>query len=204
MKNKTLIFLLSGLLTACAATPPTNFYLLEARNTTTVTPNLAITKKMLIGIGPLSLPALVNRKQIVTRQENNSIEMAEFHQWAEPLTDNVLSVLSKNITAQHPNAIIKAYPWSAYGNMDYHIIIDITRFDSQLGKTANFEASWAIMNEKDHSIIHNGQTNLQQSLHDASYQSVVLALNKLLNDFSEQLSLALHQVPLGVKLESAP
>lgn len=197
------MLLCSGLLTACAATPPTNFYLLEAQ-----TPSLTSTstgvKKTLIGIGPLSLPALVDRRQIVTRKENNSIQLAEFHQWATPLKDNVLTVLSKNIAAQQANALVRTYPWSAYGDMDYRVIIDISRFDSQLGKSATLEASWAIMAEKNHTIINNGQTNIQQALHDDSYQSAVLALNKLLNDFSQQLSVALHQVQQNTKANSEP
>jgi uncharacterized lipoprotein YmbA len=187
------LLLMSCLLTACAASPPTHFYVLESQSPAPVT-HTNTTKKALIGIGPLTLPTLVDRKQIVTRSEHNSIQVAEFHQWAMPLKDNVLDVLSKSIAAQQPNAIVKAYPWGAYGEMDYRVIIDISRFDSQLGKSANMEASWAIMEEKTHTIISNGQANSKQPLHDVSYDSAVFALNQLLNEFSQQLSLALHQV----------
>ena len=189
----SIALVLGSLLTACA-TPPTQFYQLEATSPPLVT-STTTAKKMLIGIGPLSLPALVDRKQIVTRGANNAIQLAEFHQWATPLQDNVLNVLSKNIAAQQSNAIVRSYPWSVYGEMDYRVIIDISRFDSQLGKSANLEASWVIMSEKNHTIISNGQTNIQQLLHDERYDSAVLALNKLLSELSQQLSLALHQVP---------
>ena len=189
----SIALVLGSLLTACA-TPPTQFYQLEATSPPLVT-STTTAKKMLIGIGPLSLPALVDRKQIVTRGANNAIQLAEFHQWATPLQDNVLNVLSKNIAAQQSNAIVRSYPWSVYGEMDYRVIIDISRFDSQLGKSANLQASWVIMSEKNHTIISNGQTNIQQLLHDERYDSAVLALNKLLSELSQQLSLALHQVP---------
>jgi uncharacterized protein len=184
----------SLLLMACAPTPPTNFYMLEALNQPVGTSS-TVAKKRLIGIGPLSLPALVDRKQMVTRDENNTIQLAEFHQWAAPLNDNVLSVLRKNVAVLQPNAIVRAYPWSVYGEMDYRVIIDISRFDSQLGKSANLEANWAIMEEKNHTIISNGQTNIQQALNDANYSTVVQAQNKLLSEFSRQLSAALQQLP---------
>lgn len=190
--NGCIALMFGSLLTACA-TPPTQFYQLE---TTSPPPATSTThaKKILIGIGPLSLPALVDRKQIVTRGANNAIQLAEFHQWATPLQDNVLNVLSKNIAARQSNAIVRSYPWSVYGEMDYRVIIDISRFDSQLGKSANLEASWAIMSEKNHTIISNGQTNIEQRMNDASYNSAVSALNKLLDTFSQQVSAALHQV----------
>lgn len=193
--KKLLGLCIASLLTACASTPPTNFYVLEALSQSSA--SVVNTKKPLIGIGPLTLPALLERRQIVTRKDNNTIQIAEFHQWAAPLRDNILAVLSKNIAAQQPNAIVKSYPWNVYGEMDYRVIIDISRFDSQLGKSATLEASWAIMAEKNHTILHNGQTKIQQPLNDANYESVVLALNKLLNELSQQLAVALRQLPLN-------
>ena len=190
--NRFILLCVSALLSACASTP-TNFYTLESQSRPPAVTTIASAKKLLIGIGPLTLPALLDRKGIVTRAENNSVQIAEFDQWAAPLQNNVIVVLSKNVATLQPNAIVRAYPWSVYGNVDYRVIIDITRFDTQLGKSANLEASWAIMEEKNHTIISNGQTKLQQPLNDASYNSAAQGLSKLLSELSQQLSLALVQ-----------
>ena len=192
--NRLILLSVSALLTACASTP-TNFYTLESLSRPPAATTTASAKKLLIGIGPLTLPALLDRKGIVTRAENNSVQIAEFDQWAAPLQNNVIAVLSKNVAALQPDAIVRAYPWSVYGNVDYRVIIDITRFDTQLGKSANLEASWAIMEEKNHTIVGNGQTKLQQPLNDPSYNSAAQGLSKLLSDLSQQLSMALVQVP---------
>ena len=191
--NRFILLCVSALLSACASTP-TNFYTLESQSRPPAVTTIASAKKLLIGIGPLTLPALLDRKGIVTRAENNSVQIAEFDQWAAPLQNNVIAVLSKNVATLQPNAIVRAYPWSVYGNVDYRVIIDITRFDMQLGKSANLEASWAIMEEKNHTIVSNGQTKLQQPLNDASYNSAAQGLSKLLSEFSQKLSLALVQV----------
>ena len=190
--NRFILLCVSALLSACASTP-TNFYTLESQSRPPAVTTTASAKKLLIGIGPLTLPALLDRKGIVTRAENNSVQIAEFDQWAAPLKDTVIAVLSKNVATLQPNAIVRAYPWSVYGNVDYRVIIDINRFDTQLGKSANLEASWAIMEEKNHTIISNGQTKLQQPLNDASYNSAAQGLSKLLSELSQQLSLALVQ-----------
>ncbi|MEI6335020.1 MAG: PqiC family protein [Methylococcaceae bacterium] len=184
---------LIGLLSACA-TPSTHFYTLESQSRPPAITNATSTKKMLLGIGPLSLPALLDRRQIVTRTENNTIQLAEFEQWAAPLKDNVLAVLSKNVATLQPNAIVRAYPWSVYGDVDYRVIVDISRFDTQLGKSVNLEASWAIMEEKNHTIVSNGQANIKQPLNDPSYNSAAQALSQLLSQLSQQIALALVQV----------
>ena len=191
--NRFILLCLSALLTACASAP-TNFYTLEAQSRPPVATSTSNAKKPLIGIGPLSMPALLDRRGIVTRAENNSVQIAEFDQWAAPLKDNVIAVLSKNVAILQPNAIVRAYPWSPYGDVNYRVIVDISRFDTQLGKSVNLEASWAIMEEKNHTIVSNGQTKLQQPLNDASYNSAAQGLSKLLSELSQQLSLALVQV----------
>ena len=191
--NRFIMLCVSALLTACASTP-TNFYTLESQSRPPAVTTKTGATKPLIGIGPLSLPALLDRRGIVTRSENNSVQIAEFDQWAAPLQNNVIAVLSKNVATLQPNAIVRAYPWSVYGNVDYRVIIDISRFDTQLGKSANLEASWAIMEEKNHTIVSNGQTKLEQRLSETSYNSAAQALSKLLSEFSQQLSMALVQV----------
>ena len=192
--NRFILLCASGLLGACASAP-TNFYTLEAQSRSPVATSTSNAKKPLIGIGPLSIPALLDRRGIVTRAENNSVQIAEFDQWAAPLKDNVIAVLSKNVATLQPNAIIRSYPWGVYGNVDYRVIIDISRFDTQLGKSVNLEASWAIMEEKKHTIVSNGQAKIEQLLNDASYNSAAQGLSKLLSELSQQLSLAIVQIP---------
>ena len=192
--EKTLLGLCAVLIAACSSTPATQFYVLQALSSPT-TQTITTEKKPLIGVGPLTLPIVLARTQIVTQKADNNIEMADFHQWAAPLQENIIAVLSKNIATLQPNALVKAYPWSAYGNMDYRIIIDITRFDSQLGQSATLEASWSIMEEKKHTIIHSGQTKISKPLADASYGSVARAFSSLLAEFSQQLALAVNHLP---------
>jgi len=179
------------LISACAATPPTNFYVLEALSQ--APPALSDTaKKRLIGIGPITLPALLERQQIVTRAENNSVQIAEFHQWAEPVKDNVAQVLMQNLSRLQSLDIFRTYPWSAYGTVNYRVIIDIVRLDTQPGKSANLEAAWAIMDEKNHSIITNGQSRIEQALTEDSYPAAARALSQVLSEFSRELAQALQ------------
>lgn len=192
--NRFILLCVSGLLSACASTPPTNFYTLDSQSQSPGITASTLEKKSLIGIGPLSLPALLDRDQIVTRTDNNGIALAEFHQWAAPLKENVIAVLRENITSLQPNSIVRTYPWSAYGNVDYRVIVDITRFDIRLGQLVNLDANWAIMQEQNHTIVSNGQAKFEQPLKDASYPSAASGLSNLLGQLSQQIAVSLHQV----------
>ncbi len=191
----TVLGILACTLPSCT-TPPTQFYVLEPLSEP-VPPSLATSQKRQIGIGPVSLPALLARKQIVTRLPDNSVQIAEFHQWATPLKDNVAQVLTHNLAALQTNDLIRAYPWSAYGTVDYRIIIDITQFDTHPEQSVNLEANWAIMNEKDHSLLGNGHSKIEHPLKDPSYPATVKALNKILGEFSQELALALDKMTVS-------
>jgi uncharacterized lipoprotein YmbA len=181
------------LLSACLSTPPTHFYILEPLSEP---PPLSSTtvKKRLIGIGPVSIPTLLERKQIVTRLPDNSIKIAEFHQWASPLKDNVAQVLTHNLATLQTGDLIRTYPWSAYGAVDFRVIIDIIKFDTRPEQAVNLEANWAIMNEKTHTLISNGHTKIEHRLDDPSYPSAVKALNNTLSEFSKELSVELGKI----------
>lgn len=188
-----MLLLISALLSACLSAPSTNFYVLESLSEPSASTGEAI-KKRLIGVGPISMPALLERKQIVTRLPDNSIQIAEFHQWASPLKDNITQVLTHNLANLQPNDIIRAYPWIAYGAVDYRIIVDIIRFDTTPEQTVNLEANWAIMDEKTHTLLNNGRSKIEHTLDDPSYPGTVKALNKILSEFSQELSLALGNI----------
>jgi uncharacterized lipoprotein YmbA len=196
MRMKISNWILTGsllLLSACASTPPTSFYVLEPLGKPSASA-ISAEKKHLIGVGPISIPALIERQKIVTRTAANGVEIAEFHQWASPLKENITQVLTHNLSLLMPDDVVRSYPWGAFGSVDYRIIVDVVRFDTQPGKLANLETSWAIMNEKNHQILTHGRSRIEQPLSDTSYAGTVHALSALLGEFSRELSLALVKI----------
>ncbi|CAA9889966.1 conserved exported hypothetical protein [Candidatus Methylobacter favarea] len=193
LKGLLLPSMIGALLSACASTPSTNFYVLEPLSGLTPSVTKSVNKP-LIGIGPVSMPALLDRKQIVTRTQNGSVQIAEFHQWASPLKENVVQALTHNLAALRPDYLVRTYPWSAFGSVNYRIIVDILRFDTNPGKSVNLEANWAIMDEKKQALISNGHSEIEHPFSDASYPGAVNALSEILSEFSRELSLEIGQI----------
>ncbi len=191
--NILLAAIIMTLATACTSAPPTTFYVLETQSAAPVQVANE-TKKTVIGIGPVTIPALLERRQIITRTDLNTVNIAEFHQWAAPLRETITQVLTQNLASLQSQQIIRAYPWSAYGPVNYRVNIDIDRFDTQPGQSVNLEARWAIMDEKTHSIVTNQQTHIKKPLADTSYPATVRALSSALAELSQALSVALNQL----------
>ncbi len=190
MKKVVLASLL--FLQGCASVSPTHFYNLEA--------NLSITpsqrsehlnqadKKPLIGIAQISLPSVLERKQIVTRDAQGKLNLSEQNQWATLLKQNMTEVLAKNLAMRNTEFWFKAYPWSLLGMVDYRLVIDVTRLDIVLGKTIDFSIDWTLLNEKTHTVLKHNSIDLTQPLADSDYSTAVLGLNQLLSQLSEKLN----------------
>ncbi len=184
MKKLVLSSLL--ILHGCATTPPTQFYSLEALTQSTTTQS--IDKKPLIGIAQISLPSALERKQIVTRDTQGQLHLAEQHQWAALLKQNMTEVLAKNLATQHPTFWFKAYPWSLLGMVDYRLVIDVTQLDIVLGKSIHFSVDWTLLNEKTHAVLKHSSIDLNQPLVGENYAVAVHAINLLLVQLSEKLT----------------
>jgi uncharacterized protein len=189
--------ILAMLFSACTSAPPVQFYVLEPISQSAPSPTKTF-KQRTIGIGPVSIPALLEHKKIVTRLSDNTVQIAAFEQWASPLQDNLLQALTRNLSSLQPGNIFRAYPWSAHGTVDLQIIVDIIRFDTTPGESANLEANWTIKNETTLNILKSGHSLIQRPLPDSSYPGAVRALSKILGELSQELSLAL------IKLETQP
>lgn len=184
--------MLSLALVACSGTPPPQFYTLDAQLQPSAASINMSQQSRVIGIGPIALPVLLNRKAIVTRGAQQSVQVSETQQWAEPLLDNITRVVARNIATLNPKAILHGYPWTAFGAVDTRIVIEITRFEAEAGKAVYFDAVWSIKAERQDQILKQGHSQLQRPLHTPDTAEMVAQMNAILAAFSQELSQALN------------
>jgi len=87
IKSYLLPWILSvGLLAGCAGTTQhTRFLVLSPQTPETLGGQASPTAGLSIGLGPIKIPDILDRPQIVTRIDNNRLQLAEFHHWAGQL-----------------------------------------------------------------------------------------------------------------------
>src|SRR6266702_4452442 len=50
-----------------------------------------------VSIGPVSLPEIVDRTQLVIQLKGNKVDILEFHRWAEPLKSQMPRLMADNV-----------------------------------------------------------------------------------------------------------
>jgi uncharacterized lipoprotein YmbA len=180
----------------CASTTqPSKFYVLSALTqpeaTTQVTTSDA---DMLIGIGPITLPAYLNRSQIVTRPSENELKLAEFHLWAEPLKENISRVLMESLSNLLNTNRIVTYPWRASISVAYQITLDVVRFDVGSDEDAVMNVYWTVYDKDGKEELFKKKSIFRESVGSKDYHSIVAAQNRTLMEFSREIASTIKKI----------
>ncbi len=190
-----LLFALSALLlTGCARSQPIAWYQLDAAASQKTAGAMAA-HRMSIGLGPLVLPEVVNRQQIVTRSGTSRLELADRHRWAEPLQDNIARVIRENLAVLLGTEQVIAYPWSRDTGVDYQIAIEIVRFEGEGLAQARLEALWSVLNREGKAVVPQRRSRLEVPAATADHEGLVVALNKALYRLSLEMAAELARMP---------
>ena len=129
-------------LAGCGSSPKVNFYALSSA----AAPERAAAGAAygVVAIGPVTVPEMIDRPQIVTRAAANQVTLDEFAQWAEPLKGQIPRIIAANLTQLLDGAYVIAYPQSANVPADYKVDINVQRFESSLGDAAAIEVLWLV------------------------------------------------------------
>ena len=190
--NKRILFLsimFSGilLLSACGTTQQSNFYQFEE----SINPALSgVEKGAVIGIGLIQLPEYIDRPQIVTRKSAYLLNIAEFERWAEPLNESVTRLLVMNISNHlNSNRVYWLPRQDRNFPLEIRIVIDIGRFDGQLGKDVALESRWTIFDKKNKPLLTKVSL-IKEKVQGESYEDLVIAMNQALKTLGAEISAA--------------
>ena len=86
------VCILAAVLTGCGSTPPSRFYTLSAaRGAAAASSNISVI------VGPVAVPAVVDRPQIVVDIGPNQVRLEEFDRWAAPLQNSIARAVADNL-----------------------------------------------------------------------------------------------------------
>lgn len=95
-----------------------------------------------VGVGPASLPAYLDRPQMVMRPAPDQIEISEFDQWGEPLRDGITRVVAVNLVRLLPESLIVTFPWRSTEKIRYQVILEVVQMDGPAGGNVALDVRW--------------------------------------------------------------
>lgn len=130
--------LLAGLLAACGSSPRNDYYRLTA-NTTAIPTGSSPS----LGVGPIEIPAYLDREQLVYALDGNQLQLAPAAHWAEPLDAGVGRVLALNLAGRLDTQNVRSFPWHPQRAPDYGVRINVLTLDAGADE-ARLTTEWLV------------------------------------------------------------
>jgi uncharacterized lipoprotein YmbA len=196
-----LVLFIAVLLAGCGGGPtPVEFYTLNSLNGMPQQANPAdADQNIAIGIGPVKIPKILDRPQIVTRTGPNKIKVDEFHRWAGPLGTEIAQVLAENISLLLATDQVAVYPWEVDFKPQYRIALDIRYFEGQLGENVFLDVVWRVSDQANQKILATKSSVINETLASADYEALVAAKSQAIAQLSREIAQEIRKLQAGGK-----
>ena len=138
-------------------------------------------------VGPVSVPAYLDRDQIISRQSGAEITVFDFDHWAEPLSNNLKRVLITNLSLLLGSDEIYDFDRRNPITTEYQLEVDVFRFDFNEDGKVVLLAFWTILNERGE-VLRREKTILEASSSGENISSRVAAQNVVISDLSRKIA----------------
>ena len=187
-----LLFALAVLGAGCASTP-SKFYTLSP----TAEPGEA-TESYSVAVGPVHIPPMVDRPQVVVNTGPNQVAIDEFNRWASPLQSEIARVVAENLARKLGTRMVSVFPQGTSTGASYRVMIDVIRFESAPGKSVNLDCIWNVRGAKEKSF-RSGRTTVSEAVADGSTAGMVAAHSRALGRLSGEIAEAIQDLQRGGK-----
>jgi uncharacterized lipoprotein YmbA len=157
-------------LAACTSTP-TRFYTLAA----VAPPSAAASPAPIsISVGPISIPPLVDRPEIVVFTGPNEVRLAEAHQWAAPLASQLSRAVAQNLVVLLGTPTVTLFPQTSAADAQFRAAVEVQRFESRAGEVAVLDAVWTVRRIHD-GTSRTGRTTVREPVEGPGYEALAAA-----------------------------
>lgn len=179
--------------TACSPkSRPANFYLLQPVSAAVAVAEETSVGGNIVGVGPVDIPAYLDRPQIVTEGTGAKLRLDEFQRWAEPLRENFSRVLAENLSVLLPSSHIVLFPWNRAITPDYQVEIQIIRFQANEAGVSELKAHWNILRGNQPLLLK--EFKVRKPVAGNDFTARVEALSLALGDFSQEIARELQSL----------
>lgn len=188
------LLLLAVALAACTSTSPSSrFYVLTPIAHTADTP----ASGLIIGMGPVRLPAYLDRSQMVSQTDPNQLQMDEFERWAGGLSPNINDVMAENLSRMLGTDKVVTHPWGRAVPVQYQVALDIRRFEVTQDNKVYLLAQWRLFTDDGRELLEIKRTQLVQPVKDSSYSARAAAQSLALAELARQIADSIRQHAAG-------
>jgi len=142
-------------------------------------------------VGPVTLPELVDRPQLVVRVAPNRVAILEAERWAEPLRSQIPRVIALDLGRLLGSSRVASYLQHAGTEAGSRVLLDIERFEASPGEAVSVEAVWSLRRAAG-GVPLSGRSRVREAVSAEGYDALVAAYGRALLAVSADLAQAIR------------
>jgi hypothetical protein len=187
------VLLLALASAGCGTSPKTQLYALQASPVPQLDDGNRAESRLHVVIGPVTLPELVDRPQIVVLTGEHSVHASDFNRWAEPLKAAFPRRLATDLARELKSTRVRIQGQEGAGDADLRIDVDVLRFEAALGDFALVEAVWTLRRKGQPP--RSGRSFVRERLTADGYPALVAGLGRATAGVGHDLAGAIRELP---------
>ena len=178
--------ILAATAAGCGTTAASRFYTLES----TATAGGAPATNVSVVVGPVSIPAAVDRPEFVTGAGPNRVDVDTFNRWAEPLNDGIARAVAGDLAVLLGAPAVAVAPLANF-DPDYRVTIRVQRFESVLNESVLIDVVWVVRQAPD-GAARSGHTLARETVTGPGFDALAAAHSRALAAISTDIAAAIR------------
>lgn len=196
------LLVLAALQTACSLggpSRPAEFYALSASPATPVAGRESADVPLSVAVGPVDLPDIFDRPQIVTRPGANRLDLAEFNRWGGDLNADLSRVLMQDLMVRLNTQNVFAYPLLRDARADFRVAMRFFRFDGELGKRVYLSGTWQLLDGDSGCALTTRGFDISETPAGPTYDEFVQAISDGVAQLSQEIAVKIATAKPGCR-----
>ena len=181
---------LAGLGGCFRSSPPDQFYMLRAIDTPAAAPLAG--DGPLVGLGPVRIPAYLDRPQMVAAASGQEYRMSEAHRWAERLDENIARVSAQNLAALIPTDRILPHPWPREPRPEVQVAMTFQELHPDPQGIVRMSVLWTLRHGQNQTESH--RFSCRQPASTTDYAQMVEVESQCLARLNREMATAIQAV----------
>jgi uncharacterized protein len=178
-------------LQGCGSSAPSRFYRLNSAATANGAPSMQSS----VMVGPVAVPAAVDRPEFVVQVAPNRVEVDEFNRWDAPLEDSIARAVAGDLSVLLNSPNVTSEPLADF-RAAYSVTINVQRFESVKGEAALVDAVWAVRSTAGGKT-RSGRTIAREAVQGEGFDALAAAHSQAIAQVSGDIASAIRTEASG-------
>jgi uncharacterized protein len=148
-----------------------------------------------LGLDPVTLPAYLDRPEIVTRAGSHQVRLGEFDKWVEPLQPMFRRLLEERLReATGAREVVSLPPRDGAPEPRHAVAVEVERFDADEEGRVLLDARWRVYQPATGRTVESGRDAIQvQGAPPPDYPALVAAMGRAVGQLADVVAMAVPQ-----------